>query len=147
MTEQRIAMEAMVNHTHRSGRNPLAIYLLGLVVTAGLSFTAGLLVGRDGSTPVEKLMPHGLVIAWYVLLFAGGLTSVIGVALRDLVSSLLIERAGLVALAPAASIYATALLLLSNYVTGLTVAAFAVACMARIWQIWKEIRAITRQSL
>jgi hypothetical protein len=118
------------------------VYLLGLCIVAGVSFIAGTLTGRDGKTPVEHLMPGALVAGWYMLLFGGGAIAVTGIMWRDLVTSLLVERAGLIALTTAAVVYGVTLAALGQAAGTVTLALFAVACVARIWQIRRELSRI-----
>jgi hypothetical protein len=129
----------LAGRLQRSGRNPLAVYLLGLCIAAGLSFIAGILTGSGTMKPIEHLMPGGLVASWYLLLFGGGLTAITGIMLRDLVYSLLIERAGLIALTTASVVYAAALAFFGDYLTCVTLALFAGACLWRIWQVRREL--------
>lgn len=146
MTRPRAVLNALTQ-IQRTGRNPLAVYLLGLCVTAAVSFVAGLLAGGDGMKPVERLMPGPLVFGWYVLLFAGAAIAIVGVMLRDLVASLLVERAGLYALTAASAVYAAALLTLHNYVSGTATGVFALFCLWRVLQIKREIRHIRELNL
>lgn len=129
----------LAGRIQRSGRNPLAVYLLGLCIVAGISFIAGMLTGNDGMKPIEKLMPGALVAGWYVLLFGGGCIAVTGIMWRDLVTSLLVERAGLVALTTASVVYDGALVILGDVGGSVAVALFAFASGWRIWDIRKEL--------
>ena len=135
-----------LSSAQRVGRNPLAVYLLGLCIVAGLSFLAGLIAGGEELKPVERLMPHGLVVGWYLLLFGGGLVSVIGIALRDVVVSLLVERAGLIGLGAASFVYSIALSLVRDVATAATVLAFSLACVARLWQIRRKLHMLRGRS-
>ncbi|HEY3004518.1 MAG TPA: hypothetical protein VGJ44_19380 [Kribbellaceae bacterium] len=119
-------------------RHPLAIYLLGLCVTAG----AGSLAGRTQPREIEAALPNWLSTAWAVVLVVGGGLALAGMLWRTAPAALVMECAGLCALAGVAAGYAAALAMAGRAAaawTAFTVAAFSVACGCQAWQIVRPV--------
>jgi hypothetical protein len=122
-----------------SGRHPLAIFLLVACVLTGV---AGLLSPVSTSPTVAHLLAPWELEAWYSGLILSGGATLVGVMATGL-SSLLIERVGLVVLASLSGMYAAAIAIQGH--TPLTFAAaftgaFALGCVGRVVQINGSLR-------
>lgn len=133
----------IISRVQRSGRNALAMYLLGLCITTGGGFMLGLLAGQESDNPIDLLLPGWLVFLWYALLLVGAIVSFVGICIPEVVTSLICERAGLTALMPAAAVYGVFVIMQGHsYVSGVTVEVFALSCLWRGLQIRAELRHI-----
>jgi len=103
-------------------------------VLSGLAYT----LGAPPPNSVTEPLPDWAVTVWYLVLFTGGAISLAGIAIPDVLYSLLVERAGTYMLGPAGSLYAVALFSSAGWralgAGGIT-AAFSIACLFRWWQI------------
>lgn len=80
-------------------RHPLVVFLLGLCVISGI---ANLVTPN----PAAPHVPLWINRAWYLLLIGGGLTALVGVFWRDVVTGILVVRAGLLFVGAGAYAYA-----------------------------------------
>lgn len=129
----------------RSGRSPFELYLLAACVLSGLS---GLIAPSSLSLAVAQLLPTWVVTAWCAGLVIGGSISILGVLRRGL-QSLLIERVGLIALTGLTLLYSVSIVTLAGpraTFAALFVAAFGAACVARFWQIGKDLTKADKES-
>jgi len=123
----------------RSGRNPFEVLMLCACAIAG---AAGLIAPAASSNAITATLPHWEVVCWYSGLLAGGVISLAGVFARG-VTSLLVERVGIILLACLMLAYALALFVqvgirgtLPALITGL----FAVACAVRFVYITADLK-------
>jgi len=123
----------------RSGRNPFEVLLLCACAVAG---AIGLIAPGASANAITATLPHWEVLCWYSGLLAGGVVSLAGVFARG-VTSLLVERVGIIILACLMLAYALALFtqvgirgVLPGAVTGL----FAVACAVRFVYITTDLK-------
>jgi len=123
------------------GRNPFEVLTLSWAVFVGASFTFG--TPTPGSFTED--LPTWAVTTWYILLCIGGLVGLVGVWLRNLALSLLVERAAMLIVSPSALLYSMALLSLGGaraVVYGSLTMAFAIASFVRIIRIGHQIKKI-----
>lgn len=125
--------------------NPFHVFLLALALVSSLGF----LQGHSGSQVLDDRLNSLAVVLWGVALAVGGLLAITGVFCyrdrRRLMAGLLLERAGLLLVGTAASIYTLVLLVSASDVAGVRYnaaiqLAFALACFFRSWQAHKAIR-------
>ena len=123
----------------RSGRNPYAIFLLVACVLTGVS---GLISPRLTSPVVAHLLASWELYAWYGGLFASGSVALAGLSARGL-TSLLVERVGLVVLASLSAMSAVAVAVQGGAALSFSsafVGCFAVASVVRVWQIGQDTK-------
>lgn len=135
-----------------TARHPFAMYLLGLCVVSGAVALIGAAVGQPTEPPaIAATVPQWARLTWYGLLVAGGLLSLAGVwwprrRIIDMITGLLWERRGVVGLAIGANLYGLTLLFLlhdfAGRVSGVLTVLFAGACMARLWDIRRDLNRI-----
>lgn len=122
------------------GRNPFEVFLLAWVAFAG---TAALVVGPPASESPIPLLPYWLVMTWYTLLCIGGSVGLAGVWIRNLILSMLVERAAMLILSPSALLFAVVLFSLGGapalFSSSLTLA-FAVMTFVRFVRINAQLR-------
>jgi len=105
------------------------------------------------SGTLERALPWLLVVIWYVLLSLASVTALLGIFWREVLAGLLIERAGLMGLASAGSVYAIALIAVGGWTAVAAagfVMGFAGASVVRavdIGRILVRIRALTTQAV
>jgi len=123
----------------RSGRNPFEVLLLVACAMAGV---IGLVAPNASANAITAALPHWEVLCWYSGLLAGGVISLAGVFARG-VTSLFVERVGIILLACLMLAYALALFaqvgirgVLPASITGL----FAVACAVRFVYITTDLK-------
>lgn len=122
----------------RSGKNPFELFMLAWATLAGL---VGLLVPESQSSAVVRLLPGWATVAWYGGLAIGGAVSLTGVWLPGL-TSLLVERVGLIALGGFSLLYSAGVVVVAGargMTTVLIVGAFAGACWWRFGAIWRDL--------
>jgi len=68
-------------------RNPWEVFMLALCVTSGIA-------NLVSPSPLPTHIPPLVAQSWYWLLIFGGLTSLVGLAWRDVLTGVLISRAG-----------------------------------------------------
>jgi len=115
-------------------RDPLKMFLLLLcVLTGGRQFF---------DPPVGDLMPWWGLATWFLVLLVFGLAGLVGVAWRDPITGLLIERVAVAVLGFVALAYAVGLAVHQGdrevwnvSIVGL----FAVACSAKVWHITVDL--------
>lgn len=129
-----------------TGRHrPHEVMFLVFSTLIGAAFAAG----TKPPTTVEQLMPDWILWLWYGLLLASGAVGIISILIRCPFRALTLERAAMWGQTAAPLIYALALL---SY--GRAPAAFAIGfCLAwsaasawRLWQVSREINAVSRAS-
>jgi len=116
------------------GRNPFEVLMLGWSVLSGVYF----LFFEPPPGSITEDLPPLVVITWYTLLCIGGLVGLVGVWLRSLTLSLLVERAAMLIVAPSALLYTVALFSLS----GSPVRAFGSASIVLTFAVSSLIRFI-----
>lgn len=92
------------------GRNPFEVLMLGWSVLSG----AYLIFVAPPAGSVTEDIPRWVVTSWYILLCTGGLVGLVGVWLRNLTLSLLVERAAMLIVSSSATLYTVALFSLSG---------------------------------
>lgn len=126
----------------RSGRNPLALFLLGACILNGI---VGVLAPEATAGAVARVLPAWATTLWYWGLLISAGVSGTGILLRGL-KSLLVERAGLLLLALLLGVYSVAVLVVAEWkglFVSVLVAAFAGAAVARFAQIQRDLRKAT----
>lgn len=123
------------------GRNPFEVLMLIWATLSGFYFL--FFATPPGS--ITEDIPRWVVTAWYILLCTGGLVGLVGVWLKSLTLSLLVERAAMLIVSPSALLYAVALFSLSGSrlrVFGLTgaVLIFALSSFIRFVRINVQLR-------
>lgn len=123
----------------RSGQNPFEVLMLCACAVAG---AIGLVAPNASANAITATLPHWEVLCWYSGLLVGGLVGLAGVFARG-VTSLFVERVGIILLACLMLAYALALFvqvgfrgILPALVTGL----FAVACAVRFVYITTDLK-------
>lgn len=123
-------------------RNPLEIYLLALCVLYGVVASFGLFVRH--APPAD----HGALIVatvYYPTLALGGMGGIAGAFWRDAITGVLIVRASMIPVSVATLAYAVSVARNGGDPVGAaTVAAFAVTCGYRAWQITRHVRDVSR---
>jgi hypothetical protein len=85
----------------RTGRSPFQIYLIALVLLAGVGILTGL-----SNNPITESMGKPYSTMWGVFLSIGGFLILLGIYWpKDKITGMLIERSGLVALGGACLIW------------------------------------------
>jgi hypothetical protein len=129
--------------------NPFHVFLLALCLASSI----GLIQGNSGSQVLDDRLNDLAVSLWGAALAVGSLLALGGVACyavsRGLVPGLYLERAGLLLVGGAATIYTVILLTSAADVTGVRYTAtvqtaFAAASFFRAWQSHRAI-ALTHQ--
>lgn len=108
------------------------------VITAVYGLTAN--AGRAPGS-LQSLLPKWLVVSWQICLLLGGSIGLIG----RMGARWPIERAGLAIVAPAAFVYATAIVFrfgISGIVAALTYAMIGAAFAIRYWVLGRAVRAV-----
>lgn len=116
------------------GRNPFEVLILVWAIIGGASRLVGMNFGNE--TVVH--LPDWVVTVWYMLLCIGGLVGLVGVWIRETLTSLLVERAGMLFLGPVGVAYSLALLIAGGDGIALAVSTFmfAVTAIGRLLRIW-----------
>jgi hypothetical protein len=137
-------LEWLVNRVpNRLLLNPFEMFLGILCVLSGLPILAGV-TPKPGS--LDALLPSPVVYGWSVLLVIGGVLVVAGVGRARWQSA---ELGGLTLLANAAIVYALAITVVlgtAGLVAAAIVAAFGLACIARIAVIVNYRRVVRREA-
>ena len=124
----------------RRGRNPFEVWLQLAAIIGGLAFFTGL---APAPNSLEQTLPLVVRYSWYGILLAGGVVSLAGVNLPDIVDSVSWERIGLYLLAGGAFAYAFTLIYFAGgqaATVAIPTAAVGVASAVRIRQIGKDMR-------
>ena len=113
------------------------------------SLASGVLhfVQASAPTALDLVLPGWAVAGWYVLLGAGGLVGLVGIAWQGFVHGLLLERAALFAVAAPTAVYALCAIYVGGWraiVAAGLVGAWSAAAVWRIWQINRTLKAIAR---
>jgi len=117
-------------------RNPLEIFLLALCVVSGISNLVTLIT--TGATPDNPSPLVGGV--FYVMLVAGGIGGIAGAYWKDALTGVLIVRAAMMPVAASSMSYALSIEhRTGNWLSAGIVAAFALTCAWRAWQITKHV--------
>ena len=122
-------------------RHPLVVYLLALCVLSGVA-------NLVSPSPTAPHVPVWVNRAWYLLLVAGGLTALTGAFWRDVLTGVLVVRAGLLAVGAGAYAYALAIGHSGHALDvfgAVIVAGFGVAAHWRVAQATLHVRAEWRQ--
>jgi len=128
-------------------RHPLAVFLLLLAVTSGLSQLLGIIVAKTPNT----VLPTPIDASWAALLFFGAGCSLFGMFWQgdDIRTGLTLKRVGMFMLGSAALIYAV-LLVAVFQVGGLLnagiILGFGAACFLHYRTIVKRINVIIEAS-
>ena len=126
-----------------SGRNPFAIFLLIACLLTGISG----LISPEGTSPiVAHLLAAWELKAWYSGLTLSGAATLIGLFSKGL-TSLSVERVGLIFLGTISTMYSIAVAMQGGAALSFSsafVGAFAIACMARVWQIGRDLKKLPR---
>lgn len=128
--------------------HPFTIGFLVTIMASGLSL---LLFGPPAGAG-SALLPHWAAVVWAVLLVIGGICVLSGTFWKDLITGLLLEVAGSIALIPASILYVGVVLLAPGfnriYVLSLFVAiAYGIGSAYRIYQIQRFINAMRRAGI
>lgn len=124
--------------------NPFEVFLLCLSLVSSF----GLIQGNSGSAVLDQYLSDAAVTLWGAALMIGSALALTGVwcyrSARQLVAGLYLERAGLVLVGAAATIYSIVLLHSAGGVAGIRWAvcvqvAYASACFFRAWQDHRAI--------
>lgn len=132
-------------YAHDLGRqHPFEVAMLLSAAAVGVS---RLLAGSTSGS-LERTLPPGLLLVWYVLLTFGSVVSLVGVFWVEPVTGLLVERSGLWALSSACAVFGVAIVTvggLRGVAASLFLFGFTVACLLRavdIGRILSRIRAL-----
>jgi len=120
------------------GRQPFEVAILCAAVVIGGLFAVGV-----ESPNLAELLPRWVAPVWAAVLALGAGVALVGLWRRDLLDGLLIERAGLYAVAAELAVYAVAVLITGwprGIVVGTLIAAIAVAAAVRVAQIHWDVR-------
>jgi len=123
----------------RSGRNPFEVLMLAACLCTGV---VGLFEPATTSGAIVSLLPHWQVVTWYCGLVVGGAIGIGGVFSRG-ISSLAIERAGLIVLTCLTLAYAGAVVAqvgIRGTLPALFTGLFAVACAVRCVYITADLK-------
>jgi hypothetical protein len=123
----------------RSGRNPFEVLMLSACVASGV---VGLAEPQSASGVITAALPHWESVCWYGGLAAGGVVGIIGVFSRG-VTSLLIERVGIVMLTFLTLAYSMAIITqvgLRGALPALFTGLFAIACAVRFVYITTDLK-------
>lgn len=123
----------------RSGRNPFEVLMLAACVAVG---TVGLCQPSSTSSVITSLLPTWEVTTWYAGLAVGGVVSLLGVSLNG-VTSLLVERVGLIMLTCLTLAYSTAVATqvgIRGTLPALFTGLFAIACAIRFVYITTDLK-------
>jgi hypothetical protein len=121
------------------GRNPFEVFVLLWAILVG----ASLVFGSPAPGSLQELLPQWMVTGWSTLLCIGGLVGLVGVWLRNLTLSLLVERAAMLTISPAALLYSVALFSLGGAraaASGGAVLVFALSSFVRILRISTQLK-------
>lgn len=126
-------------------RNPFELWVL-----AALSLSAGLyLFGvAPQNNSVAQVLPRWSTLLWAFMLFTGPLTTLIGMFMKQPVSSRTIQIAGHLWTATGSLIYSAVLLYYIGapaLMTGLTVGSIAIAAGFRAKRLWWKIKLILQK--
>lgn len=127
-----------------SGRHPFEVWLHSWAVLNGAIYLTGA-VARPRS--ISDALPRWVQVSWFGLLLAGGLIGLLAGWLQGKVGhveqGLRIEAAALCFLAGGALLYTAAMFLtngMAAFGVGTFVGSYGLACLWRLWHIWREIR-------
>jgi len=96
---------------------------------------------------LDAAYPTWMTGAWYLLLGAGGLAGGVGLLLRNIIVSLYLERASMIAIAAGAAIYALAAFYVGGwraFLAGGLIACWSAACAWRAGQITLDLRRVSK---
>jgi hypothetical protein len=123
------------------GRNPFEQFMLLWSVLTILSILSA---PTPGSVLAD--LPSWVVIGCYILLCIGGSVGLVGVWLRNLILSLLVERASMIVVGPTSLFFAGAIFTQLSYnpralSAAMIVAAFSLASFWRLYRIQSYLQA------
>lgn len=104
----------------------------------------------QGPTVLDVLWPGWAVAGWYVMLGAGGVFGLLGVAWPSIVWGWLLERAGQVGVAAPTAVFSMMAFYAGGWnavVGGGLIACWSAASVWRVWQINRSLKRITRDAL
>lgn len=130
-------------HEGTEGRNPFEVFMLMWATFVGIS----LLLAEPSSGSVQSFLEDWMVIVWAVCLCFGGSVGLVGVYLKDMLLSLLTERASMFVLFPASVLYAIALFATVGTratIAGSIIIAFSAASCIRLVRIYRTLRTIRK---
>lgn len=119
-------------------RHPDTVFLLALCLFSGLLQ----LTSATRSSSIAALLPWWLTASWGVLLVVGAAVTLAGVFWRQRVTGLLVEAAGRIMFAPAALIYAGAVVVAAGWGGLLAATPFIGFAVSSAWRIRQIMRAV-----
>jgi hypothetical protein len=119
--------------------NPFEVFLLAICAVQGWA----VLTHIAEPTSLQALLPPWLRVMWGLLLLAGGVLSVSGLYWFDQFTGVEIKRVGLLCAAGGTLAYGAALLTIgpTGFVVAATNIAFALACIVRVVQVTRALKA------
>lgn len=123
--------------------NPFQMWMMGACISTGLVR----LLETPNQEGVTAMLPHYVLVVWYLFLLLGGVIGLLSMLTRDVVSGFLIERSAMWLLASATVFYVVAYIAtmgLSGSISLIFVGAFGAACVARGWKIGRGLRSVTK---
>lgn len=123
--------------------NPFQMWMMAACVFTGL---ARLLETPD-QEGVAAMLPHYVLVVWYLFLLLGGVIGLLSMLTRDVVSGFLIERSAMWLLTSATAFYVVAYIAtmgLTGSISLVFVSAFGVACLVRGWKIGRGLRSVSK---
>lgn len=114
------------------------MFLLALCLFSG----ALQLIPRARSDSISNLLPFWLTASWGLLLVVGATVTLAGVFWRNRVTGLLVEGAGRTMFAPAALIYAGAVIVAAGWGGLLAAGPFVGFAVSSLWRIRQILHAV-----
>jgi hypothetical protein len=128
-----------------SGKHPFELFILVLGLISGGPLLFGKI--RPGST--EELLNPVMLQIWAWMLVTGCAVALVGALWRwQVTTGLLLEQLGLVAVGAGVVIYTASLLYAGTgrFLSAAIIGGFGLACLWRVWQIQRWVRAVVRLS-
>lgn len=123
-------------------RHPHEVFLLVFSIAGGVAFISG----SAPPSSLERLLPTGVLYAWYWALLAGGVLGLAGCYWRrNVVLGLALERGGMLLAAASGLLYVAAVLSLAwpqGIGAAIYIGSYAAACLVRSMQITRDLSRI-----